>query len=117
MQRMLASAGGVGDLFFCISHTGRTKTLIETAQLARENGATVVGLTAPNSPLSQACQWALELDVPEDTDEYLPMTSRIVHLVVLDVLATGVTLRKGEEFLPHLARIKNSLKPTRFSQD
>ncbi len=117
MQRMLASAGGVGDLFFCISHTGRTKTLIETAQLARENGATVVSLTAPNSPLSQACQWALELDVPEDTDEYLPMTSRIVHLVVLDVLATGVTLRKGEEFLPHLARIKNSLKPTRFSQD
>ncbi|MDG0979019.1 MAG: transcriptional regulator HexR [Halieaceae bacterium] len=117
MQRMLASAGGVGDLFFCISHTGRTKTLVETAQLARENGATVVGLTAPNSPLSQACQWALELDVPEDTDEYLPMTSRIVHLVVLDVLATGVTLRKGEEFLPHLARIKNSLKPTRFSQD
>ncbi|EGG29214.1 Phosphogluconate repressor HexR, RpiR family [Aequoribacter fuscus] len=117
MQRMLASAGGVGDLFFCISHTGRTKTLIETAQLARENGATVVGLTAPNSALSQACQWALELDVPEDTDEYLPMTSRIVHLVVLDVLATGVTLRKGEEFLPHLARIKNSLKPTRLSQD
>lgn len=117
MQRMLASAGGVGDLFFCISHTGRTKTLIETAQLARENGATVVGLTAPNSALSQTCQWALELDVPEDTDEYLPMTSRIVHLVVLDVLATGVTLRKGEEFLPHLARIKNSLKPTRLSQD
>jgi RpiR family carbohydrate utilization transcriptional regulator len=117
MQRMLASAGGVGDLFFCISHTGRTKTLIETAQLARENGASVVGLTAPNSALSQTCQWALELDVPEDTDEYLPMTSRIVHLVVLDVLATGVTLRKGEEFLPHLARIKNSLKPTRLSQD
>lgn len=117
MQRMLASAGGVGDLFFCISHTGRTKALIETAQLARENGATVVGLTAPKSALSQACQWALELDVPEDTDEYLPMTSRIVHLVVLDVLATGVTLRKGEEFLPHLARIKNSLKPTRLSQD
>ena len=117
MQRMLASAGGVGDLFFCISHTGRTKALIETAQLARENGATVIGLTAPNSPLSHACQWALELDVPEDTDEYLPMTSRIVHLVVLDVLATGVTLRKGEEFLPHLARIKNSLKPTRYSHE
>lgn len=117
MHRMLASAAGVGDLFFCISHTGRTKSLVEAAQLARENGATVVGLTAPGSALSRACQWALELDVPEDTDEYLPMTSRIVHLVVLDVLATGVTLRKGEEFLPHLARIKNSLKPTRYSQD
>jgi len=37
--------------------------------------------------------------------------------VVLDALATGVTLRKGEEFLPHLARIKDSLKSTRFNQD
>jgi len=117
MQRMLASAGGVGDLFFCISHTGRTKSLVETAQLARENGATVVGMTAPGSPLAKACQWSIELNVKENTDEYLPMASRIVHLVVLDALATGVTLRKGEEFLPHLARIKDSLKSTRFNQD
>jgi RpiR family carbohydrate utilization transcriptional regulator len=42
------------------------------------------------------------------------MTSRIVHLVVLDALTTGVTLRKGEPLFPHLARIKDSLKTTRL---
>jgi RpiR family carbohydrate utilization transcriptional regulator len=40
-----------------------------------------------------------------------------VHLVILDVLATGVTLRRGPEFLPHLEKIKNSLKSTRYSKD
>jgi RpiR family carbohydrate utilization transcriptional regulator len=114
MQRMLAAASGVGDLFFLISHTGRTRSLIETAALARSNGAMVVSMTAAGSPLAAQSQWAIELEVPENTDEYLPMTSRIVHLVVLDALATGVTLRKGEPLFPHLARIKDSLKTTRL---
>ena len=42
------------------------------------------------------------------------MTSRIVQLVILDTLATGVTLKRGAKLLPHLARIKESLADTRF---
>lgn len=55
--------------------------------------------------------------LPEDTDIYMPMTSRIVQLTVLDVLATGVTLRRGVDFQPHLRRIKESLVPTRYPLD
>ena len=114
MQRMLASTGAPGDVFFVISYTGRTIELVEVAQEARANGATVIGLTAPNSQLIDACSLALEVEVPENTDEYMPMTSRIAQLVILDVLATGVTLRRGPEFLPYLEKIKHSLKPTRY---
>ncbi len=114
MQRMLAAAGGVGDVFFFISHTGRTKVLVEAAEIARKTEATVVSLTAPNSPLAQQSHCSIALNVSEDTDEYLPMTSRLVQLVTLDVLATGMTLRRGEGFLPHLARIKSSLRDTRY---
>ncbi|MBE0489277.1 MAG: transcriptional regulator HexR, partial [Halomonas sp.] len=32
----------------------------------------------------------------------------------IDVLATGVTLRRGEDFLGHLKKIKDSLKDTRY---
>lgn len=117
MQRMLASTGTTGDVFFIISHTGRTKEIVEIADIARKNGSTVVGLTASNSPLANLSSVALDVDVPENTDEYMPMSSRIVHLVILDVLATGVTLRRGADFLPHLEKIKNSLKPTRHSSD
>jgi len=117
MQRMLAASGGVGDLFFFISHTGRTKVLVEAAALARKTEATVVSLTAPDSPLAANSHCTIDLHVQENTEEYLPMTSRLVQLVTLDVLATGVTLRRGEGFLPHLARIKDSLKDTRFPSE
>jgi RpiR family transcriptional regulator, carbohydrate utilization regulator len=117
MQRMLASTGGTGDVFFFISHTGRTKEVVEVAEIAKANGSTVIGLTAPDSPLATISSVTLDVEVPENTDEYMPMTSRIVHLVILDVLATGVTLRRGPDFLPHLEKIKNSLKSTRYIKE
>ena len=39
---------------------------------------------------------SLNIPLPEDTDIYMPMTSRIIQLTVLDVLATGMTLRRGD---------------------
>ena len=117
MQRMLASAGTTGDVFFIISNTGRTRELVDTAALARENGASVIGLTTPHSPLAQHCTLVVDVTVPENTDEYMPMMSRIVHLVVLDVLATGVTLKRGAEFQPYLKKIKDSLRSTRYAPE
>ena len=114
MLRMLASAGRSGDVFFFISHTGRTKVLVEAAGLAQETEAKVISLTAPGSPLAARSDYTIELPDTEDTEQYLPMTSRIVQLVILDILATGVTLQRGEKFLPHLARIKQSVQATRF---
>ena len=52
MQRMIASVAHTGDLFVMISYTGRTRELVEVAHLARENGASVLGLTAAGSPLA-----------------------------------------------------------------
>lgn len=115
MQRMHAAAADPTDLFFLISHTGRTRDLVDIATLARDRGAKVVALTAKNSPLAKASDLAIELEVMEDTDAYMPMTSRLVHLAVLDVLAAGVTLRRGESLQTHLRAIKESLRATRYA--
>nr|WP_208630403.1 MurR/RpiR family transcriptional regulator [Pseudomonas indoloxydans] len=117
MQRMIASVAHTGDLFVIISYTGRTRELVEVARLARENGASVLGLTAAGSPLARASTLSLDIPLPEDTDIYMPMTSRIIQLTVLDVLATGVTLRRGVDFQPHLRRIKESLTASRYPAD
>ena len=114
MQRMLASVAHTGDLFVIISYTGRTRELVEVAKQARENGASVLGITAAGSPLAKACSMSLHLPLPEDTDIYMPMTSRIIQLTVLDVLATGMTLRRGSDFQPHLRKIKESLNASRY---
>ncbi len=114
MQRMIASACHTGDVVVVISWTGRTRELVDIAQLARESGAVVLGITAPGSPLAAECTETLEVPTPEDTDVYMPMTSRMIQLTLIDVLATGVTLRRGEGFLPHLKKIKDSLRETRY---
>lgn len=115
LQRMHAASAAPEDLFFVISHTGRTRDLVDIAALAAERGATVIALTARGSLLAQTSTFAIELDLPEDTDAYMPMTSRMVHLAVLDVLAAGVTLRRGEGLQPHLRAIKESLRATRYA--
>lgn len=114
MQRMAAAAAHTGDVFVAISHTGRTRELNEVAQLARDNGAVVIAITQPDSPLATTSSLCLGVTSPEDTELYMPMTSRIVHLAVIDILATGVTLRRGENFLPHLKKIKDSLRSTKY---
>ena len=115
-MRMLSAAAKPGDLFFMISHTGRTKAIIDATDDARGNGAIVVGLTTPGSMLAKKSDLAIEVLVSENTEEYMAMTSRIVHLVILDVLATGFILSKGPEFLNHMEKINLSLKPTRYKQ-
>lgn len=114
MQRMVAAGATKGDVIVLISYTGRTRETVEIAQQARTNGATVIGITMPGSPLADVCTVVIEVTAPEDTEVYMPMSSRIIHLTVIDILATGVTLKRGADFLDHLKKIKESLKPTRF---
>ncbi|KAE8178694.1 MurR/RpiR family transcriptional regulator [Photobacterium carnosum] len=117
MQRMSVINCSDGDVVVVISHTGRTKSLVEIAQMARENGATVIGITAKHSPLERECSLSICLDIPEDTDIYMPMASRVVQMTVIDVLATGFTLRRGSSFRDNLKRVKDSLKDSRFSKE
>ena len=114
MQRMVAAGAQVGDVIVLISYTGRTKEAVEIAKVARANGATVIGITNPESPLAECCTAVLGVTAPEDTEVYMPMSSRIIHLTVIDILATGVTLKRGKDFLSHLKKIKESLKATRY---
>lgn len=117
-QRMAAAASQTGDVLVLYSYTGRTIPLIEAAQMASQAGAQVIGITSADSPLANICH--LVIEVPgdqEDTDIYTPMTSRIIHLTITDILATGVMLRRGPVFQEHLKRIKESLKETRLPKE
>ena len=115
MQRMHASAMGTGDLAVVISHTGRTRAMVKAATLAREAGASVLALTRSDTPLSRVASLTLPVNVDENTDLYIPMVSRLMQLLVLDVLVTGVAQKRGSDFQPHLARIKKAIDGTRLS--
>jgi len=116
MQVMSASLLGPGDCVVIISNSGRTRDLMDAADIARKHGATVITITASGSPLATAGHIHLAADHPEGYDRYSPMTSRLMHLMVIDVVATCLALRiGGSKLQPLLREMKNNLRSKRYA--
>ncbi len=112
-QRMLCSMLETDDVAVFISYTGRTDALIVNAEIAKERGVTLIGITSDGSPLSRQCDIVLDAVTAEDTDLFTPMTSRIIHLAVIDMLATSVALKLGSTVEDNIKSIKKNLAYTR----
>lgn len=115
MQAMSAVTLSPGDVAICISQSGRSRDLLTTANLVRETGATLITLCPSQTPLAELASVNLAIDVQEDTEIYTPLTSRIAHLVVIDVLAMGVAMARGPDLVNHLKSVKRSLRTLRLS--
>ncbi len=119
VQVMSASMLAAGDCAVIISNSGRSRDLIDVAEIAQRKGATVIVITASGSPLAHLAQAPghilLAADHPEDWDRYSPMVSRLLHLMIIDILTTGVALRLDSRTLqPLLQEIKRNLRTRRY---
>ncbi|MES2955178.1 MAG: SIS domain-containing protein [Pseudomonadota bacterium] len=116
MQVMSASMLRPGDCVVIISNSGRTRDLMDAESIARKNGATTIVITASGSPLASAGHIHLAADHPEGYDRFSPMVSRLLHLMIIDILATCVALRiGGEKLQPLLKEMKNNLRSKRYA--
>ena len=115
MQVMSASLLGPGDCVVVISNSGRTRDLMDACDIARKNGATTIVITVTGSPLAAAGHIHLAADHPEGYDRYSPMVSRLMHLMIIDILATCVALRIGPKLQPLLQEMKNNLRNKRYT--
>jgi RpiR family carbohydrate utilization transcriptional regulator len=126
MQVMSATMLKPDDCAVIISNSGRSRDLLDVAEIARKKGATVIIITASGSPLALTCKSALQhganqvllaADHPEDADRYSPMVSRLLHLLIIDILTTGVALRLGSANLrPMLQEVKKALRQRRYAE-
>jgi RpiR family transcriptional regulator, carbohydrate utilization regulator len=121
VQVMSATMLKPGDVAVVISNSGRSRDLMDVADIARKRGATVISITASGSALALqsraggAHSILLAADHPEDADRYSPMVSRLLHLMIVDILTTGVALRLGSARLrPALQAIKKNLRERRY---
>jgi RpiR family carbohydrate utilization transcriptional regulator len=115
MQVMSASMLQPGDCAVIISNSGRTRDLMDACDIAKKKGATTIVITASGSPLASAGQIHLTADHPEGYDKYSPMVSRLLHLLIIDILATTVALRIGEALQPALRDMKKNLSSKRYT--
>ncbi|SEB12982.1 MAG: MurR/RpiR family transcriptional regulator [Paraburkholderia sp.] len=109
LQRLYAGLMEPGDVAFAISHSGRSVEVNESIQIAKERGATTIGLTNVGSRLAWLVDIPLLLRVPNAIDPNTPGVSRIVHLCIMDALAIGVALRLEPKTLEKMRHAKARL--------
>ncbi len=113
IQHMSAISLHPDDVVVAVSQSGRTKALIQSVNLAREAGAKVIGLVPRATPLAELCDFPIHINVEESELVYTPVSSRIAHLVVIDVLAMGVARSRADLLQDHLKRLNRSLRTLR----
>jgi RpiR family carbohydrate utilization transcriptional regulator len=113
VHAMSAALLGRTDVVVAISAGGRTLDLIRSVEIARAAGAQVIGITTGGSPLTRHCTLTLATDVQDDLTLYASMTSRLVHLAIIDILAVLVALERGPERIRSLERGKRSVREKR----
>lgn len=97
LQLLSANVLSPGHVAVIISSSGRIDDLLGVADAARARGAAVLAITAPQSPLARKADVSLIVDHVEDVATQVPMVSRVLHLLVIDILAVGVAMRRGGE--------------------
>lgn len=117
IQRLAAATLRPGDVALCFSHTGMVKDTVTMARKARECGAKVISITKANTALADASDIVLAIDTHENTEIYAPMTSRVAHATLIDIIATAIALRGGPPLFARLRDAKDSLTDLRLPGD
>jgi len=86
------------DVVVLISHTGESREVLECAENAKKKGCKIIGITSYlNSDLAKASDVVLfssTYDLKYYTDA---MVSRLIQLVILDMIFISVSLKMGDE--------------------
>lgn len=116
LQIMAASLLEKGDCLVIVSSSGRSQDLLDAVRIAKQAGAHTLAITATGSPLAEAVELYIPADHGEFYEQYSPMASRLLHLCVVDVLATQVALKLGKTVQHNVARLKKNLIDSRYTK-
>jgi glucokinase len=90
LQLLSADAARAGDLLLFISASGNVSHLVEVCEHAKARGASTVAITSQNSALAKACDMVLAVEHSENIEVHLAMVSRVLQLLMVDVLAVSL---------------------------
>ena len=112
-QRMIVSMMKEGDVLVLISFTGRTAEIVETAKIAKKNGVKTIALTSEDSPLARLSNVVLHIHTHLENNLHIPMTSRLAHLAIIDILSATVQARFGKVFDSRKDEVIKNIEKTR----
>jgi glucokinase len=81
-----------GDVVIAISTSGQLPELLAAVDTARAAGADVIAITSSKSALAKKATICLAVDHSEDSTTFLSMISRILQLLLIDIMSVGISL-------------------------
>lgn len=117
MQLMFTAAAHSNDVLIGSSFSGRNQELVRCFKLAAENGISTIALTQSGSPVADAAEVVIGIDLAEGDNIYRPTSTRFAFLAVVDVLASLVAYRNRKLSTITLRHIKQQLVEHRDGDD
>jgi DNA-binding MurR/RpiR family transcriptional regulator len=106
MNLMLAAAAVPGDVVFGSSFSGRNAELVRSFRILRDRAIPTIALTQSRSPVAEAADLVIAVDLPEGVNIFRPTSTRFAFLAVVDILANLVAYADR----PRSARVLRSIK-------
>jgi DNA-binding MurR/RpiR family transcriptional regulator len=100
-----------GDVFFSISHTGRSRTILDAMRRATKAGATVILIT--NYPVSPLAKHADVVLLTAAFSRHLTgevISKRVAELCIIESLYISYLIRRGDTALERLSRSNEAVK-------
>lgn len=109
LQQVAAGAQKPGGVVIAITHVGGMPSLIDAVDIARAQGAKVIAITRPGTPLAERADILLGLSVPDDAVMHVGIDAYLVHLTLIEVLTVLVAQRVGEPAVKRLRGVREAL--------
>lgn len=104
-----------GDVAFGISHSGRTKAVVDAMRSAKQAGATTVALTSfTKSFLYTESDYSISVYADEKNYPVEAVSARIAHMCVIDALMLTMASLNYEEYSKHISLRNAALDDIRY---
>lgn len=111
VQLISASHLGKGDVLIAISHSGRTKSILDVVKYARTSGATIISITNfPTAPLAKNSDIVLLTAAFSEHVKGEVISKRVSELCIIESLYINVLMRKKEILAENLSRSNAALE-------
>lgn len=95
LQMMSAAGLDSKCVALLLSSSGESGNTVDVAKMAKEQGATVIGITSAHSTLAVSCDLVIDIPKFEDSNPFFPMVAGLCQITLVDILVTGVAMKKG----------------------
>ncbi len=107
MQLISASILEPEDVVIVISHTGSNTDLLNSVEVAKQSGAQVIAITSHlKSPLTKKADLVLHGMSREVNYSSESMTSRLIHMAIVDLLYMGMIFKNQDKFTNNLNKLR-----------